>query len=226
MPRPKRICPAGMVFHCLNRSVARLTIFEKDADYEAFERVLEEAHERTALRIFAYTLMPNHWHLVVWPQADTDVTEFLQWLTVTHTMRWHAHFGTGGTGHLYQGGFKSFPVQSDEHLFAVLRYVERNPVRAGLAKRVEDWRWGSAGRRQRAGGVGGDLLSRWPVDRPRNWLAYVNRPQTEAEVEALRRCIKRGTPFGGDAWVKRSARRLDLQSALRPRGRPRLKKES
>jgi putative transposase len=210
-----------MVFHCLNRSVARLTIFEKDADYEAFERVLEEAHERIPLRILAYTVMPNHWHLVVWPQTDTDVTEFLQWLTVTHTMRWHAHYQTSGTGHLYQGRFKSFPVQTDEHLLTVLRYVERNPVRAGLAKRAENWRWGSAWRRGQRGNAG-DVLSRWPLDRPRNWLDYVNRPQTEAEVEALRRCVQRGTPFGSDVWVKRSATRLDLDSALRPRGRPRL----
>jgi len=119
MRRPKRICPSGMVFHCLNRSVARLTIFEKDSDYQAFEKVLEEAHERISLRILSYAVMPNHWHLVVWPRADTEVTEFLQWLTVTHTMRWHAHHHTGGTGHLYQGRFKSFPVQSDEHLLNV-----------------------------------------------------------------------------------------------------------
>ncbi len=226
MPRPKRICPAGMMFHCLNRAVARLTIFEKDADYAAFEQVLEAAHARIPLRILAYTLMPNHWHLVVWPQADTEVTEFLQWLTVTHTMRWHAHYQTSGTGHLYQGRFKSFPVQSDQHLLTVLRYVERNPVRAGLAKRVENWRWGSAWRRNQAGGDANALLSAWPIERPRNWLDYVNRPQSPPEVDALRRCVQRGTPFGSDLWVKRSATRLDLHSALRPRGRPRLKKET
>src|SRR3954451_4870667 len=223
MPRPKRICPRGMVFHCLNRSVARLTIFEKDADYIAFEKVLEEARERIPLRILAYTVMPNHWHLVVWPQTDSEVIELLQWLTVTHTMRWHSHYHTGGTGHLYQGRFKSFPVQSDEHLFTVLRYVERNPVRAGLAKRVENCRWGSAYRRHQAG-EDASLLSRWPLERRRNWLDFVNRPQTEAEVEALRRCVQRGTPFGSEHWIKRSAMRLDLHSALRPRGRP--KKES
>lgn len=217
------------MFHCLNRSVARLTIFEKEADYEAFERVLEEAHERIPLRILSYTVMPNHWHLVVWPETDTEVTEFLQWLTTTHTMRWHAHYRTGGTGHLYQGRFKSFPVQTDEHLFTVLRYVERNPVRAGLVKRAENWRWGSAWRRHKASGTtaadeAAGLLSRWPLDRPRDWLDYVNRPQTETELTALRRCIQRGTPFGSDVWMKRSATRLDLQSSLRPRGRP--KKEA
>jgi putative transposase len=167
--------------------------------------------------------MPNHWHLVVWPAGDGDVTEFLQWLTVTHTMRYHAHYQTGGSGHLYQGRFKSFPVQTDEHLWTVLRYVERNPVRAGLVKRVEEWRWGSAWRRHRAPSTAAGLLAPWPLAPPRNWLEYVNRPQTEAEVEALRRCVQRGTPYGSDVWRKRSATRLDLHSALRPRGRPKKK---
>jgi putative transposase len=223
MPRAKRICPAGMVFHCLNRAVARLSLFDKPGDYEAFERVLEEAHERLPLRILDYVVMPNHWHLVVWPQTASEVSEFLQWLTVTHTMRWHAHFHTSGTGHLYQGRFKAFPVQDDEHLYTVLRYVERNPVRAGLSKRAEDWRWGSAWRRKHGDTTSKRLLAEWPTARPRNWLQLVNQPQTEAEVAALRRCVQRGTPFGSEAWAARSAARLDLGFTLRSRGRPRLK---
>jgi REP-associated tyrosine transposase len=225
MPRSKRICPGGMIFHCLNRAVARLTIFEKDADYAAFERVLEEAHERLAVRILSYTLMPNHWHLVLWPRGDSDVTDFLQWLTVTHTMRWHAHFGTAGSGHLYQGRVKSFPVQSDEHLLTVLRYVERNPVRAGLVRRAERWRWGSAWR-DPVTGAAKPWLAEGPIAKPRNWLDRVNAVQTEAEVASLRRSVQRGTPFGDDRWAKRSAARLDLESTFRPRGRPRRRKET
>src|SRR5215212_2545783 len=166
MPRLKRICPGGMVFHCLNRSVARLTIFEKSADYDAFERVLEEARERIPLRILAYKVMPNHWHLVVWPQADTDVTEFLQWLTHTHTMRWHTHYHTSGTGHLYQGRFKAFPVEDDDHYFTVLRYVERNALRANLVERAEDWRWGSLWLRQSGSPEQQALLSPGPLALP------------------------------------------------------------
>jgi putative transposase len=206
--------------------VARLALFEKEADYAAFARVLEEARERVPLRILAYTIMPNHWHLVVWPRHDSEVTDFLQWLTATHTMRWHAHYHTSGTGHLYQGRFKSFPVESDEHLLAVLRYVERNPLRAGLAERAEDWRWGSAWRRRHGNAEAKRLLAEWPVVRPRNWLDLVNHPQTEAEVAALQRCVQRGTPYGSERWVRRSALRLDLDATLRPRGRPTLKKES
>ena len=212
-----------MIFHCLNRSVARLTLFEKDGDYEAFERVLEEAHARIPLRILDYAVMPNHWHFVVWPQTDEEVSEFFQWLTVTHSMRWHAHYHTSGTGHLYQGRFKSFPVQNDDHLLTVLGYVERNPVRAELAKRVEDWHWGSAWCRAHGRAKIKRLLAPWPLRRPRNWLDFVNMPQTEGEVAALRKCVRRGTPFGDDQWMKSSALRLGLGSTIRPRGRPRKK---
>lgn len=210
-----------MVFHCMNRAVARLTIFEKEADYQVFEQVLEEAHERVPLRILAYTLMPNHWHLVVWPRDEDEVAEYFHWLTITHTMRWHAHHQTVGSGHLYQGRFKSFPVQSDEHLLAVLRYVERNPLRAGLVKRAEAWRWGSAWHRREKDAIAQELLSAGPIARPTNWAEHVNRSQPEAEVAAMRHCVQRGTPYGSGVWIKRTATRLDLQSTLRPRGRPR-----
>jgi REP element-mobilizing transposase RayT len=119
MARPKRICPAGEVFHVLNRSVARLTIFEKPEDYMAFLRALDETWERVPLPIFAMVLMPNHWYFVVRPSADDQVSSFFRLLTVTHTMRWHAHYHTGGTGHLYQGkkrGQDSF-LQRIELLF-------------------------------------------------------------------------------------------------------------
>ena len=132
MARTKRICPAGEVFHVLNRAVARLTIFEKPEDYAAFMRVVEETWEIVPLPVYAMVAMPNHWHFVVRPETRDQVSEFFRRLTVMHTMRWHAHYKTSGTGHLYQGRFKSFPVQTDGHLLTVMRYVERNPVRANF----------------------------------------------------------------------------------------------
>ena len=201
--------------------MARLPLLEKQGDYEAFERVLAEAHEREPIRILAYCLMSNHWHFVLWPKRDGELTEFLRWLTHTHTMRWHAHHGTGGTGHLYQGRFKAFPVQGDDHLFTVLRYVERNALRADLVPRAEDWRWSSLWRRQFGDVASRALLSDWPLPRPRNWVELVNRPQSEEEVEALRRSVNRGTPFGSAPWQKNVALRWGLERTLRPRGRPR-----
>jgi putative transposase len=200
-----------------------MTLFEKEADYAAFERVIEEAHAREPLRILAYCLMPTHWHIVVWPKtgADRQISEFFRWLTVTHTQRWHAHDHTSGTGNLYQGRFKSFAIQSDEHLYTVLRYVERNPVRARLAKQAESWRWSSAWRSQRGDAKAKSLLAEWPIERPRHWRKRVNRPETQAELDALRVCVRRAQPYGGDAWRKRIIKRLDLQGTIRPRGRPR-----
>jgi putative transposase len=212
------------VYHALNRAIAQATLFREDGDYWAFERVLEQAHERVAVRILAYCIMPNHWHLVLWPRADADLSEFMRWLTLTHTQRWHAHHGTSGSGHLYQGRYKSFPVESDSHFLMVCRYVERNALRARLVSRAEDWRWGSLWRRERAKAADPWLWCRWPVTRPPDWLEIVNQPQTNRELEALRLCLARGRPYGSPMWTKRTARRLGLESSLRPRGRPPKKK--
>ncbi|MFK7819075.1 MAG: transposase [Planctomycetaceae bacterium] len=222
MPRTKRVCPANEVFHVLNRSVARLTLFEKPEDYDAFMRVVDETWQVVQLRILAMVVMPNHWHFVVKPKTDDQVTEFFRRLTVTHTMRWHAHFDTGGTGHLYQGRFKSFPVQSNDHLLTVMRYVERNPVRANLIEKAELWQWSSAFARQAKASEQRPWL--WLPKQPslpRQWKSIVNKPQTESELKALRHSVKRGTPFGSDRWIKSAAARLGLESTTRPRGRPR-----
>src|SRR5947207_1789792 len=150
MPRRPRVAPGGYVYHALNRAVARLPLFQNNGDYEAFERVVDEALARHPIRLLAYCLMPNHWHFVLWPEKDGELTAFLRWLTHTHTQRWHAHYHTAGTGHLYQGRFKSFPIEEDDHLLTVCRYVERNALRAGLVRRAEDWRWSSLGHRHAA----------------------------------------------------------------------------
>ncbi len=135
MGRAPRSCPGGYVYHVLNRANARATLFRKDADYAAFLRVLVETQQRAPLRLLSYCLMPNHWHLVVWPQEDHQVSPFLHWLTLTHTQRWLAHYHCVGSGHLYQARFKSFPVECDDHLLILCRYVARNALRAGLVQR-------------------------------------------------------------------------------------------
>ena len=130
------------------------------------------------------------------------------------------------SGHLYQGRFKSFPVQEDDHFYTVCRYVERNALRARLARRAENWRWSSLWRATQGDREARCLLSAWPVRRPRTWVEQVNAPQTEAELAALRRSIQRGRPFGDDAWVAQAADQLDLTTTLRPCGRPRTNKGS
>src|ERR1700722_14686930 len=126
MPRKARNAPGGLVYHVLNRANGRLRLFKKEDDFVAFERVMILAHQRVPIRILDWCIMSNHWHLVLWPQKDGELTAFMRALTLTHAQRWkHAHAAVG-QGRLYQGRFKSFPIEQDEHLLAVLAYVERN----------------------------------------------------------------------------------------------------
>ena len=175
------------------------------------------------MRICAYCLMPNHWHFVLWPEHDGDLSAFMQQMTNTHVKRWKAHFHETGYGHLYQGRFKSFPVQTDEYFYQVVRYVERNALRANLVTSAEEWRWSSLSRRNKSDDLSlitKAVLSDWPLRQPDDWLSFVNEPQTEAELTALRQCVNRGCPFGDSNWVNATAKKLGLNSTLRQRGRP------
>jgi putative transposase len=210
-----------MVFHVLNRGNARSAIFLEDADYAAFEKIMARTLEQISMRIVGYCLMPNHWHLVLWPLQDGDLGRFVQRMTTTHVRRCHLLRQTVGSGHLYQGVYKSFPIQSDDHLLTVLRYVEHNAVRPTLVARAEHWRWSSLWRRLHPDENGErPALCPWPIPRPADWLARVNRALNKKDLDALRVSVTRGRPFGGEAWQKQAAKRLDLESTFRRRGRP------
>jgi putative transposase len=217
MGRPLRAASADIVYHVLNRANARRPLFDDDDDYAAFERVLVQACERVFMRFLAYCVMPNHWHLVVWPRQDGDLSRFMNWLTLTHTQRWHQHRHTVGDGHVYQGRFKSFPVETSEYLVTVCRYVERNPVRAGLVERAEQWRWSSAGTR------GSVPLHEWPMERSAEWLSWVNEGETNEQLNAVRRSVLKGQPYGSQLWVERMMTQWNLGATLRERGRPKKK---
>jgi len=223
MPRRLRVSSGGVAYHVLNRSAGESRLFKKPADYAAFLRVLTEVHVRLPMRVVCFCLMPTHWHLVLWPRRDGELSEFMRLLTVTHTQRWHAHHHTTGTGPLYQGRFKSFPIQQDGHFLTVCRYVERNALRAGKCERAERWPWGSL--HLRAEGSVPWLLpmEKWPVKPPEDWQGWVDRAETAAELEAVRASLKRSSPFGEPRWQQRTAKALALESTLRPRGRPRVR---
>ncbi len=221
MGRPLRNSPGGLVYHVLNRGNGRLAIFHKDRDYQAFLDVVAEAQSHVpGVRLLSYCLMPNHWHLVLWPTADGELSDFMHWLTLTHTQRWHAHYQNRGGGHLYQGRFKSFPVETDEHFLTVCRYVERNAARANLVTKAEQWCWCSLAQRLGLGAPAVPELSDGPLPWPDDWRRVVNRPLREAEIEAVRRSVERGQPFGSEFWIKQTAGQLGLASTLKPRGRP------
>ena len=217
MPRRPRFAQAGYVFHVLNRGVGRQTLFETNGDYDAFVSLLEQGRRRIEMRILAFCVMPNHWHLVLWPEHDDSLSEYMHWLTFTHTRRWHSRRGTTGTGPIYQGRFKSFPVQEDEHFWAVCRYVERNALRANLCTRAEHWKWCS--RWTSSDESCPVTLSPWPVSKPTDWQNLVNDPQTEAELAAIRHSVNHGRPYGGNDWVRQAVRTLGLELTLHSRGR-------
>lgn len=219
MPRTKRMYTAGVVCHVLNRAVGRAEIFASPADYATFEELLAAACEAVPVRLLTFCLMPNHWHLVLWPQAERDLSVFMHRLTMSHTMRWHHAHRTVGTGPLYQGRFKSFPVASDEHFLTVCRYVERNALRANLVGRAEDWRWSGLWHRLHRGSF--MHLADWPIGPPADWVDWVNRSHTAAELTALHASVRRGLPFGSDDWRRATADRLGIRLEVGRAGRPR-----
>ncbi len=148
--------------------------------------------------------MPNHWHLLVWPESDGELAAFIQRLTVTHVRRWQQYRGYSGLGHVYQGRYKSFPVESDEHFWVVARYVKRNALRANLVLRAEDWRWSSLWRRCQGTQVEKSLLAAWPVKVPRTWIERVNQADDGRELEALRRAYNEGVPTDGQSGRRKS----------------------
>jgi len=202
-----------------------MRLFLKEADFEAFERTIERTLQTRPMRICSYCLLSNHWHFVLWPERDGDLGAFMQKLTITHVRNWQENRRRVGYDHLYQGRYKSFPVESDDHFYQVVRYVKRNALRANLVARAEDWRWSSLWRRVHGKAEDRRWLSHWPLPRPRTWLDLVNEPQTEAELQAIRRSVLRGQPYGGEGWVRTTADQLGLQSTLRSRGRPRKEKD-
>jgi putative transposase len=165
----------------------------------------------------------HHWHFVLQPTEDGGMSNILRWVTLTHTQRYHARYGTSGYGHVYQGRFKGFPIQDNDHFLVVARYVERNAVRAGLVERAEDWQREALHRWLSQPEPDPKLLFPWPLARLPNWVKRVNEPLSDEELAAVRWSVKRGSPFGSETWIESIARRFALESTLGPGGRSRVR---
>jgi len=192
MPRLARSWTRGFAYHVLNRGNERRRLFVESADYCAFLSLLSEAPRSPDVKLLAYCVLPNHWHLVLIPQDLPALSAYIQWITGTHALRWRRDHGVDSPGHVYQGRFKSVPILTDQHLLTALRYVEANPVRAGLTVRARDWQWSSI---SASPCVEAPALAAWPLPRPTNWERHVDAVQSPEQLHAIRTAIRRGTPI-------------------------------
>ena len=211
MPRIPRGHLAGHAFHVLNRGNGGATVFHTDGDYRAFVDLLAAAKARHPVKLLAFCLMPNHFHLVLQPTRGTAISSFMQWWMTSHVRRYHRHYHSHG--HVWQGRFKSFPIQQDAHLLTVIRYVLQNPVRAHLVDRAPDWPWSSLRFPQ--------LLAPSPLTASKAPRRRLDGLVPDDDLDRLRTCVNRQQPFGSTRWQTRIAAKLGLESTLRPRGRPR-----
>ena len=219
MPRITRGFVDGFIYHVINRGNSKQGVFHKDSDYQAFINLMEEAKDIYPIKIFAYCLMPNHFHLVLLPTKAEELSKWMQWLMTSHVRRYHRHYGT--SGHVWQGRFKSFIVQEDNYLLTLVRYVENNPVRAGLVNSAKDWEWSS--HKETIGKKSRILIDEIPIELPKFRESYVNAPLTANELEALRQCVNRQSPYGSPLWQLDLCKKLGLESTIRPKGRPKKK---
>jgi putative transposase len=217
VPRPPRQIFAGQCYHILNRANRKAEVFHEPADYTAFMHLMAKAQTLVELPLLAACLMPNHVHFVVRPVGEFHIARWMQWLFTTHARHYHAKHAT--TGHVWQGRYKHFAVQSDHYLLALLRYVERNALRAKLVARAEEWRFGSLAWRNRCNSP--IALTPPPLALPSWWVEFVNQPQTAAELEAIRTSVNRQRPFGDPDWSARQAKSAGLEQSLCDLGRPR-----
>jgi len=200
MPRTARRLLDGVPYHVLNRGNRRQRIFSKPSDYEAFLTTLADAMLEIPIAILAYAIMPNHFHMVLWAERGVEISAFMRWFMNAHIRRYHRFGELWGTGHLYQGRFKAFPIQTNQHLLTVLRYVEANPLRAGLVSRAEDWSWSSL--TQEASDDGRVIVSPSPVRKPDNWIDIVNENLPIDACDSLRTATRRQVPFGDPEWIR------------------------
>ena len=188
MPCRSRNLPVGCVVHVFNRGNDKRVLFKRAQEFEEFLRIVAWAKGSCPVRIVAYCIMSNHWHFVFWVEVEWDVSAFLHLLTTTHATRWRRRTQTIGEGHVYQGRFKSSTIFTERYYYTCLRYVEQNPIEAGLVRSARDWRWSSLGERL---GNGRGILSADPIGLPLGWVELVDQPLAERDADEIRNSLER-----------------------------------
>ena len=216
MPRASRHLVDGFIYHVLNRGNGKQRIFHKDQDYVSFIILMKEAKKRYPIDIFAYCLMPNHFHFVLRSSPADNLGKWVHWLLTVHSRRYHHYYET--SGHIWQGRYKNFMVQDDDHLLTVLRYAEGNAVRAGLVFSAKDWSWSSL--RERIDAENGGIIDEPPVGIPSDWIRFVDEPLTANELEKIRQSVNHQFPFGDIEWQKKMNQQMGLAYTFNRRGRP------
>ena len=221
MPRvPRNVWP-DIPHHVTQRGNRRTQVFFSDADYRTYLAWMHGDARRYGLEVLAYCLMSNHVHLVAVPTNRRSFELALRHLHMRYAQRINRRHGW--KGHLWQGRF--FASALDESYFwCAVRYVERNPVKAGLVGRAEDYPWSSA--RAHCEGAWDPLLSmnpRWSqvLSRVSDWSSWLAAGDSAADVETLRTHTRRGLPCGSRNFIESLEDRAGRPLALRPRGRPR-----
>lgn len=217
MPRVARGLADGLIYHIINRGNGHQQVFHTEGDYHAFVDLMSEAKERHPVKVLAWCIMPNHFHLLVSPERAEDLSRWMQWFMTSHVRRYHRFHKS--SGHIWQGRYKSFIVQDDKHLLTVVRYIEGNPVRAQLVPSAKEWSWSShLGRMDE----NNPKIDKMPINLPSEWTSFVDQPLTGGELDRISTSMQRQTPFGSPPWQMRICRELGLESTLKPKGRPRM----
>jgi putative transposase len=217
MPRLARLVVPGIPHHVTQRGNRRQPTFFSEADYALYLRLLGQFCGKAGTAVWAWCLMPNHVHLILVPAHEDGLRAALGEAHRRYTR--HVNEREGWRGHLWQSRFASFAMD-ERWLIACARYVELNPVRAGLARRPEDWRWSSARAHL---GLGRDGVTQAAplLERVGDWRELLAGGMDEAAREAIRAGERTGHALGGEDFLERLAEASGREVRPRPRGRPR-----
>ena len=187
MARPKRFLIPGQVYHLCNRATEKVKLFSNEGEYRVWMKTFREAMQHYPLDVYAYCVMPNHWHLLASCRDGKLISRALKWLGATHAIRWRKMSESTGRGAVYQSRYRCHLVRGNQIFLLVARYIERNPVRAGLCENPMNWTWSSCGQPDL-----GIRLATWPTPKPENWRVFLDSGGNAAEEFKIRSALLTG----------------------------------